>query len=221
MARTKVMAAALATAGVILAVVGWAAPSGFARVRSGEEAFRDQPDGARLGSLLQGTQVDRIEQDGAWVRVRMEGWVRADALESPAAQTGGATAAEPASALPLHEATPRLRRLVNEEYGTFYRVEHDAELGRLTLRLRVAPTAPEELRRKQRRIQGELLQMLGDEVGCTQVRIESNRADGSGRVGVEIAETGVAHLRQLAPADTAGWRRATRISHDAGVTWEP
>ena len=77
------------------------------------------------------------------------------------------------------------------------------------------------LRRNQMDIQRELLRALAGKLAFAQVRVESNRADGTGRVGAEIAATGVADLRQLAPADTAGWKRVTRISHDGGATWEP
>ena len=61
------------------------------------------PDGARLGLLLPGAQVEILETREGWARVKVEGWVRAE----EGWQDGGASpAARPAPPAPVPAAAP-------------------------------------------------------------------------------------------------------------------
>jgi hypothetical protein len=208
---------------LILALLAgaWALERGLYRVGPSVENFRSEPGGSKLGTLLQGTQIERISQDGKWVRFRVEGWVWGPSLEGfePAKETREDGEPELEPRLPLQDATPRIRRLVEERQGSFYSITLDADLQRLTLRLRVRNLEPEALHGQQMRLQRELLAMLGDEVEFSSIRVESNRPDGSGTVGLEIAETRIQELERTAGADVEAWQAASRISHDGGQTW--
>ncbi|MBL7086953.1 MAG: SH3 domain-containing protein [Candidatus Cloacimonetes bacterium] len=37
--------------------------------------FRQSPNGEKIGSLLKNTKLEVIEEEGDWVKVRVEGWV--------------------------------------------------------------------------------------------------------------------------------------------------
>ena len=39
------------------------------------EETRDAPDGKKVGTLSEGTEIEKIGQDGNWVRFRVEGWI--------------------------------------------------------------------------------------------------------------------------------------------------
>ena len=102
------------------------------------ENFRAAPNGSKLGTLLKGTEIEQIGQDGEWVRFRVEGWVWGPSLEGFEAEeeeAEQASAAEPVS--PLHDVLPRLKEMVNDKYGRFYGVDFDEDLDRLRLRFRV------------------------------------------------------------------------------------
>ena len=45
------------------------------------ENFRAAPNGPKLGTLLKGTEIEQIGQDGEWVRFRVEGGVWGPSLE--------------------------------------------------------------------------------------------------------------------------------------------
>jgi len=206
--------------GAIASAGSWALANSSARVRAPVASVREQPNGSKLGELLEGAEVERLGQDGKWVRVRIEGWIWGPELEGFAVEPAATEPSAEAAAAPWQAATTRIRRLVAEHGGTFYSIAFDSDLGCLTLRLRVGPVEPEALAHKQMRIQRELLDVLGGQMDIRRIRVESNRTDGGGRVGTEIAETAVADLRGLSPEDIGAWRRASRISHDGGSTWE-
>jgi len=48
-----------------------------------------------------GTPVDVVEREGDWVRVRLEGWVRADVVADPSVAAPSAEAAAPAAVVPV------------------------------------------------------------------------------------------------------------------------
>ncbi|MEW6755032.1 MAG: SH3 domain-containing protein [Candidatus Latescibacterota bacterium] len=219
--RTSILSACLA---VTLGGSGLAIRlhEGRARVQSQVENFRDEPGGAKLGTLLEGAELEVIEQDGDWVRFRIEGWVWGPALEGferPEPQAAPSPASQPAAAPPLQEETARLRRYINEKHGVFYSATVDEDTQRLTLRFRVRDVGREALERKQMAVQREALAVLGERGTVATIRIETNRPDGSGRVGLEIAETTVCHVRQYAGGPPEEWRVHTRISTDGGQTW--
>jgi hypothetical protein len=64
-----------------LALPAWTGESTLTR----ESSLRSSPDGERLAFLTPDTPVETLEQVEGWVRVRIEGWVPAAALESGAA----------------------------------------------------------------------------------------------------------------------------------------
>ncbi|MGH7674350.1 MAG: hypothetical protein ACREMV_03680, partial [Gemmatimonadales bacterium] len=71
------------------ASVGPAARPGFdlAVTRDPEENLRTTPDGALVAKLVQGFQLMRVGEDGRWVRVRRDGWVKRDGLTPAAVAT--------------------------------------------------------------------------------------------------------------------------------------
>lgn len=40
-----------------------------------EENLRSSPNGKKIGTVLHGTQLERIGQQGKWTKVRIEGWI--------------------------------------------------------------------------------------------------------------------------------------------------
>ncbi len=196
--------------------------AGVLRVGASVENFRDAPNGRKLGTLDEGVEVEKIAQDGKWVRFRVEGWVWGPSLEGfEEEQPRQERASEPAPRLPLQDAMPRVKRLINEDYGTFYGLHIDTDLEILRVRLRVSDIGPERLRVRQRTIMQRVWALVGEEleVPIRSVRVESNRADGSGAVGAVLAECAVEVLEGEV-LDAAVWEGATRFSSDAGQTWE-
>ena len=195
---------------------------GVYRVAKSVENFRDGPDGRRLGTLLEGTGIERISQSGNWVRFRVEGWVWGPSLdgfeeEKPEPEPGNAAGAS--ERLPLQENLPRLKRLVNDTYGVFYGVNLDEIASRLVVRLRVRNLDREELHNRQLALQQEVLGILEGELEFASVRIETNRPEGSGQVGTEIAETAVEDIAEARRGQPGPWRQLTRFSSDGGQTW--
>ncbi|MFT5090061.1 MAG: hypothetical protein ACI906_004667 [Candidatus Latescibacterota bacterium] len=193
---------------------------GMLRLETSVENFRDAPNGRKLGTLAEGTQIEKIAQEGQWVRFRIEGWVWGPSLEGfveekPPESTAGA---EPRR--PLQDAVPRAKRLINESFGTFYGLNIDADLNVLRVRLRVGDIGAEKLERRQLSVQKQVWDLVRDEIDVVAVRVETNRADGSGAVGTVIAECKVEALKSLKVDDVEQWRKATRFSKDGGKTWE-
>lgn len=190
------------------------------RVKAESETLRDRPSGQPVGSVKQGVEVEELEREGRWVRVRLEGWVWGPSLEG-FVEAEPEPAADPAARSPLDDLVPRLKRLVNERYGRFYGLAFDPELRRLTVRFRVPAIPREGLEERQRAVASEALAAGGTTLEVAVVRIETNRPDGTGPVGIEIAETPVLDLRQTAGQEQTAWRARTRFSSDGGVTWSP
>ena len=191
-------------------------------IESSVENFRTTPDGTKLGTLLKGTEIEQIGQDGEWVRFRVEGWVWGPSLEGfeveeeevEEEEFEQANAAEPIS--PLHDALPRIKEMVNDKYGRFYGVDIDEDLDRLQMRFRVRELERAALERRIFAVQRRTIEILADGVDFVEIRIETNRPDGSGEVGTFIAATAAADLVD----DFVSWRARTRFSTDGGETWE-
>ena len=83
---------------------------GVLTVKKSIENFRDGPDGKKLGSLLEGTRIERISQEGKWVRFRVEGWVwgpSMDGFEEKKAENQAAAAQ--VQRVPLQDNLPRIK----------------------------------------------------------------------------------------------------------------
>ncbi len=195
--------------------------AGVLRLQTSVENFRDAPNGRKLGTLVEGAEIEKIAQDGKWVRFRVEGWVWGPSLAGFAEEKPPAnTAPEAAPRQPLQEVLPRAKRLINESFGTFYGLNIDADLNVLRVRLRVGDIGAEKLERRQLAVQKQIWDLVRDEIDVVAVRVETNRADGSGAVGVVLAECKVEALKNIKADEIEQWRKATRFSNDGGKTWE-
>lgn len=188
-------------------------------VEASVENFRAAPNGTKLGTLLAGTEVEAIGEEGRWVRFRVEGWVWGPSLEGYVAAEEGRTEPEEEPVPPLQDERPRIKELVNDRYGVFYGVGLDEDLGRLWLRFRVRDLEREAWERRAFAVQRGAAELLQGRVEFEEIRIETNRPDGSGEVGQYIAATAAADLAR-AGSDWAAWREHTRFSMDGGETWE-
>ncbi len=186
-------------------------------VEASVENFRAAPNGTKLGTLLAGTEIESIGEEGRWVRFRVEGWVWGPSLEGYASEAEGQPEAEPVP--PLQDQRPRLKELVNDRYGVFYGVGLDEDTGRLWLRFRVRDLEREAWERRAFAVQRGAVKLLQGRVEFSEIRIETNRPDGSGEVGQYIAATAAAALAR-AGSGWAAWRKHTRFSIDGGETWE-
>ncbi|HCK99966.1 MAG TPA: hypothetical protein DHW42_07695 [Candidatus Marinimicrobia bacterium] len=45
------------------------------KVIADSENFRSSPNGDKIGVLLKGTEVKKIQKEGKWVKVTVEGWI--------------------------------------------------------------------------------------------------------------------------------------------------
>ncbi|MEC8645790.1 MAG: hypothetical protein VXY00_02335 [Candidatus Latescibacterota bacterium] len=191
-------------------------------VQESVENVRDAPNGRKFGTLLEGTEIEEISRDGKWVRFRVEGWIWGPSLEGFVEERPRDEVAtvQPAPRLPLQDAMPRAKRLVNEQYGTFYGLHIDADLELLRIRLRVGDIGRERLRVRQRVVMKAIWDMVGGELDepISRVRIETNRADGSGAVGIIYAECPVETL-EVEELSEEEWMSTVRISEDGGQSW--
>ena len=94
----------------------------------------------------------------------------------------------------------------------------DEDFGRLWLRFRVRDIEREAWERRAFAVQRGAVELLQGRVEFDEIRIETNRPDGSGEVGQYIAVTAADLVR--AGDDWAAWRKHTRFSIDGGETWE-
>lgn len=187
-------------------------------VEASVENFRDAPNGTKLGTLLAGTEIESIGEEGQWVRFRVEGWVWGPSLEGYVSEEErDASKEEPIP--PLQDERPRIKELVNDRYGVFYGVGLDEDVGRLWLRFRVRDIEREAWERRAFAVQRGVAELLQGRVEFSEIRIETNRPDGSGEVGQYVAATAAADLAS-AGEDWAVWRQHTRFSIDGGETWE-
>ena len=188
-------------------------------VEASVENFRDAPNGTKLGTLLAGTQIESIGEEDGWVRFRVEGWVWGPSLEGYVSEEEDRDASEEEPIPPLQDERPRLRELVNDRYGVFYGVGLDEDMGRLWLRFRVRDIEREAWEQRAFAVQRGAAKLLQGRIDFSEIRIETNRPDGSGEVGQYIAATAAADLAR-AGEDWAVWRQHTRFSLDGGETWE-
>ncbi len=216
-----VLILALVLASGLIVVAEPSLLTGWMRVQESVENFRDEPDGRKLGTLLEGAEVEKIAQEGKWVRFRIEGWVWGPSLEGfveekpPRRETS-----EPSVRLPLQDVLPRVKRLISEKFGTFYSLSIDEDLNILRVRLRVGDIGTERLERRQMAVQQQVWNLVGKQIDVVAVRVETNRADGSGTVGTIMAEIKVDVLEDIAAGEVDSWRQRTRFSQDGGETWE-
>ena len=187
-------------------------------VEASVENFRDVPNGTKLGTLLAGTEIESIGEEGRWVRFRVEGWVWGPSLEGYVSEEDR-DGAEEEPIPPLQDERPRIKELVNDRYGMFYGVGLDEDIGRLWLRFRVRDIEREAWERRAFAVQRGAAELLQGRVEFSEIRIETNRPDGSGEVGQYIAATAATDLAS-AGDDWEAWRQHTRFSTDGGETWE-
>lgn len=188
-------------------------------VEASVENFRAEPNGTKIGTLLEGVEIEQIGAEGQWVRFRVEGWIWGPSLEgfeNPEDQDRAGVTVEPIS--PLQDNVPRLKKLINEKFGIFYGVELNEDLGQLRLRFRVRDLAVEEWRRRILTVQREVADLLADAVDFQEIQVETNRPDGSGEVGSYIVLTTLADLGRYGD-DPVTWRTHTRFSLDGGENW--
>ena len=187
-------------------------------VEASVENFRDAPNGTKLGTLLAGTEIESIGEEGQWVRFRVEGWVWGPSLEGYVSEEER-DELEEEPIPPLQDERPRIKELINDRYGVFYGVGLDEDIGRLWLRFRVRDIEREAWERRAFAVQRGTAELLQGRVEFSEIRIETNRPDGSGEVGQYIAATAAADLAG-AGEDWAVWQQHTRFSIDGGETWE-
>ena len=197
------------------------------------ENLRDAPDGEKIGTLVRGATVEKISQDGKWVQFRLEGWIWGPSLEGfeeerlEADEEGdgkGSASLErrnPRPALREREQLARIRELFDDEFGAFYSVSHDKVRKQLIVRFRVDDVGDtESLELRQMQVQAAALTVLEGELEFDSIRVESNRFDGGGKVGVVVVVTDLEHVQHRdEEADPATWRKHTRFSLDGGKTW--
>jgi hypothetical protein len=199
------------------------------------ENIRSSPNGEQIGTLVKGVEVEELEQEGKWVRINVEGWIWGpslrgfepgeEAVDRPR-ETGRKekkSTREPAVRRPpratLHRHTAEASRIIDPEFGDFYGISLDHDLGRLVVRFKVTGISREALEVRQMRVQREVVRGLEDaDLEFKSVRIETNRPDGTGEVGVEVAVTKRADID--AEDDVDKWKTRSRISTDGGKTWE-
>jgi len=218
----------LAGASITLAAVGLRDRGSFT-VERRVESIRSEPDGEKLGTLLKGAEVEEVERDGKWVRIQMEAWIWGPSLagfveegeveteESEATPVTRLERRQPRPALPVE--LNRVKALINDRYGLFYGISLNNDLQQVVVRFRIEALAREALEQRQMGVQADLLEILGEEVDFRSIRVETNRPDGTGSVGLEIAITSVPDIRPPAEATMAQWKSRTRLSSDGGDSW--
>ena len=89
-------------------------------VEKPEENIRSAPNGQKIGTLFKGAEIEKIGEDGKWIRFRMEGWIWGPSLTGFEEEKEELDVAkEPPVRLPLQEELPRIKRLINDTYGVF------------------------------------------------------------------------------------------------------
>ena len=199
------------------------------------ENIRSSPEGLRLGVLEKGTQIEEVGRDGQWVKFEFTGWIWGPSLEgfeditserSSSIPTdeendegpGDRSERQPRQALNVH--LDDVRDLINEDFGRFYGLSLDAELGRVTLRFRVPDVGEPALLRRQMRAQARVDVVLAADVSYEELRVETNRPDGTGAVGQYVAIADTATIRRIAAKDLDAWIESVQRSDDGGQTWK-
>ena len=218
----------LAGASMALAAAGLR-DRGLLTVERRVESIRSEPDGEKLGTLLKGAEVEELERDGKWVRIRVEAWMWGPSLAGFEEEEEGKTEEsevtpvtrlerrEPRAVLPVE--LNRVRTLINDKYGFFYGISLNDDLQQIVVRFRVEAITREALEQCQMGVQTDLLEILREKVDFGSIRVETNRPDGTGSVGLEIAITSVPDIRPPGEATTAQWKSCTRLSSDGGDSW--
>ena len=195
------------------------------------ENIRAHPEGRQIGTLLAGALVEEVARDGKWVKFRIEAWIWGPSLEgyderSKREDTGSGPEKEDGAGEARRKPRPALtvnldevRELIEDGFGRFYGMRLDPDLEQVQVRFRVRDLEREALERRQMRAQHAVWELLREDVEFESLRVETNRPDGSGEVGVEQASTDVADIRRIKGEDFTLWRRATRRSSDGGKTW--
>ena len=201
-------------------------------VEKPSENIRADPEGRQIGTLLEGAQVEEVARDGKWVKFRIEAWIWGPSLEGyrdrPRGEERAAESREeeedddeatrkPRTALALR--LDDVRDLIEDGFGRFYGMRLDPDMEQVQVRFRVRDLEREALERRQMRVQHAVWELLREDVEFQSLRVETNRPDGSGEVGVEQAVAEVADIRRIKGEDFRLWRRTTRRSSDGGETW--
>ncbi len=210
------------------------------QVANTSENIRTAPEGRQIGTLVQGATIEEVGQDGRWVKFQLEAWIWGPSLEGfepslsvqvaeRAKDTLDNTDDTDASPAPRdRERRPRvavnahideIRALIDGDFGRFYGVQRDPDLNQVQIRFRVTKIESEALELRHMRVQHAILVVLADDVEFDSLRIETNRADGTGEVGIEQSVTSAADVRRLEGKDLAQWRLVTRRSSDGGKSW--
>ena len=194
---------------------------GKMRVESSVENLRLEPNGSKIGTMSEGTEVDLIAQEGNWVRVRVEGWMWGPSLDGFIEEVGTTQleqkTSEPVD--PLVEILPRLRRLVNEDFGKFYGLNIDKDLRLLRIRLRVGNIGVDRLIARQCKLMYTVWDLVGDNIDVDAIRVESNLPDGNSTVGKVIAETSVRKLSRATDESVEEWITISKFSSNEGKSW--
>ena len=200
------------------------------------ENIRSSPNGEQIGTLIKGTEVVELDREGKWVHVQVDGWMwgpslrgfegagvepsvdySSDQHQDRKAEAGGESSVRPERGN-LHRYTAVVAKIVEPDLGDFYGISLDKDLQQLVIRFRVRDISREVLEIRQMRVQREVVDELVDKVKFKAVRIETNRPNGSGEVGIEVAVTTKDNIRK--DHDVEQWRGLTRISRDGGKDWE-
>ena len=214
------LGAALAAALALGAVAAKLRSAPIFVVEASVENFRDAPNGTKLGTLLAGTEIESIGEEGQWVRFPRRkvgsGGLPWKAM-SPRRKTATERRKEPIP--PLQDERPRIKELINDRYGVFYGVGLDEDVGRLWLRFRVRDIEREAWERRAFAVQRGAAELLQGRVEFDEIRIETNRPDGSGEVG-PVHRCDRCRLGPRPPMTGRLGASTRAFSIDGGETWE-
>lgn len=202
------------------------------------ENIRTAPEGRHIGTLLQGATIEEAGRDGRWVKFELEAWIWGPSLEGFEALEGfeeileapedPATSTADRRSTATSERRPRVavsahldevRELIDADFGRFYGMRRDPDLEQLQIRFRVTAIDSGALERRHMRVQHRVLELLAGDVAFHSIRTETNRADGSGEVGVVQWVTSVEDIGRFEGKDISQWRHVSRRSADGGKSW--
>ena len=186
-------------------------------VKASEENVRSSPNGQKIGTLLEGTKIEEVDREGDWVKFKVEAWIWGPSLvEGETKLAKGKNSAFHA----LHEIRQKLKTFVEERaYGTFYGVRYDQENKLVLVRLRTARSDRETFTKACMELQLRALEAF-EGTPVEKVRVETNRPDGTGEVGIEQIEADAETIREYADKDYKAWEVRAKFSTDGGGTWE-
>ena len=195
--------------------------TGKMRVQSSVENLLREPEGPKIGTIIEGSEIELIAQEGNWVRVRIEGWMWGPGLDGFVEESTEIKLEKKIaeSVDPLVDVLPRVRRLVNEDMGKFYGLNIDNDLRLLRIRFRVGNIGTDRLVARQCKLSSVVWNWVGNNIDVDAVRVESNFPDGKGTVGRVIAEISVKDLNRVADGSVEEWINFTKFSSDEGENW--